>query len=639
MKLRKIFIGLLVLSSMLLMVACNDTTTEQPHEHTYETEWNKDLTNHWHDAACGHDEIKDKAAHTWGEAVVTLEPTEEANGLKTYTCTVCGQTKEDLIDVLPHTHKYSSEWDKDATHHWHNPTCDDTEELKDKAEHTWNEGEVTKVATCAEKGEMTYTCTVCEGTKVEELPKATEHIEGEETEVVYVAGYAVTQYVTCKTEVSREACFTYSHTYRDAELEQTVTEILPVELVEGVYSFEFTTPQWGRIVMNLGDLTVSSADSVMLNSDGWAGGGYLGTYPLYHDGDTVTFLSATGGTYPVSYNPETKELLIGNYIEPLPENVFVVNNVNADSELAVWTTAGFELKTKEGAYATANGWRTFIVVDSEGKIAYMGKSMVNGYGGAMSTTYIRHSAYANYLDNPAFIQLGEPYENQWGMTCDWSLGVPEGGFVVTAHSNAQAALIEYLLGLAADNQGDATVNTNAHNVDEWRIEYDAENKWVVINEEVSDLEPEQPESNGIVIGEFTDKKGEAGNLELSKEGDVYVFHFDDAPTGKSRVYATVEGHDLATYPYLKVTYSCTKAFNLSVYGNGTSDSILYYENITDYEGYMILDLSECEDVVNAGAMLELVLMVDRDSKCDATTYDDGLGKTVYLSFEFVASNE
>lgn len=480
MKLRKLFIGLLVLSSMLVMVACNDPA-EQPHEHTYETEWNKDLTNHWHDAACGHDEIKDKAAHTWGEAVVTLEPTEEANGLKTYTCTVCGQTKEELIDVLPHTHKYSSEWDKDATHHWHNPTCDDTEELKDKAEHTWNEGEVTKAATCAEKGEMTYTCTVCEGTKVEEIAKATEHIEGEETEVVYVAGYAVTQYVTCKTEVSREACFTYTHTYRDAELEQTVTEILPVELVDGVYSFEFTTPQWGRIVMNLGDTTISSSEVTMLNGKGWNGGAFASAYPLYHDGDTVTFLSAIGGTYPVKYNPTTNELLLGKPVLPLPENGLNVQKLNGDSGLTVWTEAGTVIRATDGTYPALPGqwtpWRLYVAVDAEGRIAYLCLYIPNGYGGATGTTYIRHSEYADYTTNPALTVD----DNGWGLV------VPEGGFVITAHSGDATALLQAILqndSIEANDDNQAAVNTNANDVDHMRLVFDAENEWVLINEEV-----------------------------------------------------------------------------------------------------------------------------------------------------------
>ena len=37
-------------------------------------------------------------------------------------------------------------------------------------DHEWNEGQITKMATCTEKGEKTYTCTVCGETKVEDIP-------------------------------------------------------------------------------------------------------------------------------------------------------------------------------------------------------------------------------------------------------------------------------------------------------------------------------------------------------------------------------------------------------------------------------------------------------------------------------------
>jgi len=39
-----------------------------------------------------------------------------------------------------HQHTYASEWSSDGTYHWHAPTCDDTTEGKDKAEHTWDGG-------------------------------------------------------------------------------------------------------------------------------------------------------------------------------------------------------------------------------------------------------------------------------------------------------------------------------------------------------------------------------------------------------------------------------------------------------------------------------------------------------------------
>ena len=81
-----------------------------------------------------------------------------------------------------HDHIWSSKWTSDADAHWHECTyqwskCDITENAKKNGygTHTFDEGKVTKVATCKEAGEKVYTCTVCGETKTEVLPKTTDH--------------------------------------------------------------------------------------------------------------------------------------------------------------------------------------------------------------------------------------------------------------------------------------------------------------------------------------------------------------------------------------------------------------------------------------------------------------------------------
>ena len=46
--------------------------------------------------------------HTWNDGEITTEPTEEAEGVKTYTCGVCGETKTESIPVLEHTHNHEA---------------------------------------------------------------------------------------------------------------------------------------------------------------------------------------------------------------------------------------------------------------------------------------------------------------------------------------------------------------------------------------------------------------------------------------------------------------------------------------------------------------------------------------------------
>ena len=45
--------------------------------------------------------------------------------------------KEDKPSEQTHTHTYSTEWSHDETFHWHAATCEHTNEISDKAEHTF----------------------------------------------------------------------------------------------------------------------------------------------------------------------------------------------------------------------------------------------------------------------------------------------------------------------------------------------------------------------------------------------------------------------------------------------------------------------------------------------------------------------
>lgn len=45
--------------------------------------------------------------HSWDEGKITTEPTETAEGLKTYTCSTCGETKAEVLPKLEHVHSYT----------------------------------------------------------------------------------------------------------------------------------------------------------------------------------------------------------------------------------------------------------------------------------------------------------------------------------------------------------------------------------------------------------------------------------------------------------------------------------------------------------------------------------------------------
>ena len=66
-------------------------------------------------------------------------------------------------------HNFAEEWSNDETYHWHACADKDCKEIKDKAEHSWNGGNVTVEPTTEQKGTMVYTCTVCRREKTESI--------------------------------------------------------------------------------------------------------------------------------------------------------------------------------------------------------------------------------------------------------------------------------------------------------------------------------------------------------------------------------------------------------------------------------------------------------------------------------------
>ena len=62
---------------------------------------------------------------------------------------------------IGHEHSFSAEWTSDETYHWHEATCDDTDEVSDKAVHTFGDYVSNNDATTEADGTKSRTCTVC----------------------------------------------------------------------------------------------------------------------------------------------------------------------------------------------------------------------------------------------------------------------------------------------------------------------------------------------------------------------------------------------------------------------------------------------------------------------------------------------
>ena len=122
-------------------------------------------------------ELPPTGAHDWGNGVVTTAPTETTPGVRTFTCTVCGDIREETI---PATGAHDYQFTKNVA-----PTCTDggydlytcsgcgaTERrnLTDAAGHKWDGGTVTTAPTETTPGVRTFTCTVCSQTRTEAIP-------------------------------------------------------------------------------------------------------------------------------------------------------------------------------------------------------------------------------------------------------------------------------------------------------------------------------------------------------------------------------------------------------------------------------------------------------------------------------------
>ena len=134
-------------------------------------------------------QIIEKTAHTWDEGTVTKKATCTENGIKMYTCIACRATRTEEIPSTGHQHtelRYVKEATCAQVGYTGDTYCTDcgmrlvSGTFVPKSAHTWDEGTVTKKATCTETGIRTYTCEICQATKTEIISATGKH---ENTEV------------------------------------------------------------------------------------------------------------------------------------------------------------------------------------------------------------------------------------------------------------------------------------------------------------------------------------------------------------------------------------------------------------------------------------------------------------------------
>ena len=125
-----------------------------------------------------------KKDHTWDSGKITTAATCNGKGIKTYTCTGCNATRTEEIPSTGHQHtelrnvKVATCVSEGYTGDTYCKDCNTkltSGKVTPKTDHTWDSGKVTQTATCTAKGIKTFTCTVCNSIRIEDIP-VTEHV-------------------------------------------------------------------------------------------------------------------------------------------------------------------------------------------------------------------------------------------------------------------------------------------------------------------------------------------------------------------------------------------------------------------------------------------------------------------------------
>ena len=190
--------------------------------------------------------------HIWDAGVVIREATERENGICTYTCTLCGDTKEEIIPALPHKHSYDAVVTAPTCtakgYTTHTCSCGDSyvDTYVDALGHAWDNGKETKEPTATETGVRTYTCTRCHETKTESIPVVSVDVTQMFTDVEKNWAYPGIQYCVTHGIMGGmgDGTFAPTGTTTRAQIVQILYNLEGTPAVSGTTPFTDLTANW-----------------------------------------------------------------------------------------------------------------------------------------------------------------------------------------------------------------------------------------------------------------------------------------------------------------------------------------------------------------------------------------------------------
>lgn len=356
----------------------------------------------------------------------------------------------------PHEHTYSEDWSSDETNHWHEPTCEDTDEVSDKAKHTWDNGTITSEASCTAEGKKTYTCKVCAATKSETIEKVAH--TWDEGAVVTAPNCTekgknkFTCSVCSATEEKEVAALGHKEVKHSSSVEPTiftkgtyvgVCSVCNTQLKNEIVPELYSTP----IDVNTGKPATKDSEYV-----------YFGIFPkTIKSSDTSAVDKSsenkvTMGDY--TYYPDFD----GNYYAEITENGKGISDTYYDAKFKYsdGTTAKTALSNVKKYFKVEPIKWKVVSIDDNGKTLLVAEDVITAYVPYFDTinerTILNNTVYANnykestiraYLNGTAYYSDTDVVEIKYNNK----------GFINSAFIPSAQALI---LDTTVDNGGDST---------------------------------------------------------------------------------------------------------------------------------------------------------------------------------------